>query len=169
MKHVLFILTLTLLSSGFKPKAISDRLCRENEEVVYSFRVAKSGKVASLCKEKNGKYLVYRFGTKDKIELEYPNQLNSSSWKTFQLYGAKRFGGVANAGFIDYRVSFINNKVKYELYEWSSDEDQSKEIGIKVTVNGKESEFKGSYSTKQGSLLRLDDDADKIENRADQE
>lgn len=169
MKHVLFILALVLLGSGFKPKSISDRLCRENEEVVYSFLIAKNGKVASLCKEKNGKYLVYRFGTKNKIELEYPSQLDGSSWKAFKLYGAKRFGGVANAGFIDYRVSFVNNKVMYELYEWSSDEDLSKEIGIKVTVNGKESGIKGSYNTKQGSLLRLDDEADKIENRAYEE
>lgn len=167
MTQTALIISLIFFFSGVTPKPISDRLCRENEEVVYSFLVGK--KVASLCKDKKGRYLVYRFGSKDKVELAYPGQLDASSWKAFRLYGASRFGGVANAGFVDYRVSFTNNKVQYELYEWSSEEDGSKETGIKVVVAGKETIIKGRYDTRRGTLLRLDDEGDKIENRAHEE
>src|SRR5690348_4133630 len=100
-----------------KGPAMDDRLCRQNEEIVYSIRFKNSGQVASLCRDKGNKYLVYRFGKKDKVELTYPAQLNSASWKSFKFYGAKRFGGAANDAFVDYHVDFSNNGVKYQLFE----------------------------------------------------
>jgi hypothetical protein len=122
-----------------------------------------------LCKDKKEKYLVYRFGTNDKVELQYPKKLDASSWKAFALRGQKRFGGKANAGFGDYSLAFNNNNAKYILFDSWSDEDDSKEIGIKVSTNGKETILKGNYKTKKGTLLRLDDEQDKISNTANEE
>ncbi|MEY4926599.1 MAG: hypothetical protein RI894_1035 [Bacteroidota bacterium] len=47
------------------------KLLLPNEECVFSFKT-KSGKTMMLAKDKTEKYLIYRFGTKNNIELEFP-------------------------------------------------------------------------------------------------
>jgi hypothetical protein len=74
-----------------------------------------------------------------------------------------------NAGFLDYTLTFYNSKVKYILFERKSDEDNSREVGLSVIINAKESMLKGDYKTKKGTLLRLDDEQDKISNTANVE
>ncbi len=166
MKRFLIAIGLVFLFSAFSVNKFVNRLCKGNEEVVFSFTVTNSNKQVCLCKDRDGKYLVYRFGANDKVELQYPKKLDTSSWKAFILYGQKRFGGKANAGFGDYSLTFNNNSVKYVIFDSWSDEDGSKEIGIKVTINGNEKILKGNYNTKKGTLLRLDDENDKIANTA---
>jgi hypothetical protein len=138
---------------------VSENLCYKNEALIFSFHTSNGNKVVSLIKEKNGKYLVYRFGTKVKLELEYPNKLDTTSWKAFTLNGYKRFGGKANDALTDYTISFTNKGVTYELYESSKDEGNFNEIGVKVTINGKQTNIKGNNKTKIGSLLRLDNES----------
>jgi len=169
MKQILIAIGLLFLFSSFSNNKFVNGLCRDNEKVVFSFTLTTSKKSVCLCKEKNGKYLVYRFGTNDKVELQYPKKLDASSWKAFILHGQKRFGGKANAGFGDYSLAFNNSNVKYILFDSWSDEDGSKEIGIKVNMNSKETILKGNYKTKKGTLLRLDDEVDKISNTANDE
>lgn len=166
MKQFLIVIGLLFLFSSFSNNRFFNGLCRNNEEVVFSFTLTNNKKSACLCKDKKGKYLVYRFGTNDKVELQYPKKLDTSSWKAFILYGQKRFGGKANAGFGDYSLTFNNSNAKYILFDSWSDEDDSKEIGIKVTMNGKETILNGNYKTKKGTLLRLDQEQDKISNSA---
>jgi hypothetical protein len=169
MKQLLVGIGLLILFSSFSNNKIDYVLCRNNEEIIFSFNLNNSKKCACLCKDKNGKYLVHRFGTNDKVELQYPQRLDASSWKAFILDGEMRFGGKANAGFADYSLSFENDNVKYILFDSWSDEDGSKEVGIKVNIHGKETILKGNYRTKKGSLLLLDDETDKISNTADLE
>src|SRR5574337_371735 len=169
MKQFLIALGLLSLFSSFSNNKFANGLCKDNEEVVFSFTLNNSKKSIYLCKDKKEKYLVYRFGTNDKIELQYPKKLDASSWKAFTLRGQKRFGGKANAGFGDYSLTFNNNNVAYILFDSWSDKDESKEIGIKVSTNGKETILKGNYKTKKGSLLRLDSEQDKISNTANEE
>jgi hypothetical protein len=116
MKITFITFGIILFLTSFQTSKV-DSLCKGNEQVLINFKLSKSTKSVSLCKERNGKYMVYRFGTKDKIELEYPTTLDASSWNAFKLYGVKRFGGKANAGFGDYSISFMNNKVEYEIFE----------------------------------------------------
>jgi hypothetical protein len=169
MKQLLIATGLLLLFSSFSYDKLVNVLCKDNEVVMFSFTLNNSKKSACLCKDKNGKYLVYRFGTNDKVELQYPKILDTSSWKAFILDGQKRFGGKANAGFADYSLSFKNVNVEYILFDTWSDEGGSKEIGIKMNINGKQTILKGNYRTKKGTLLRLDDETDKISNTADEE
>lgn len=119
--------------------------------------------------DKQGTYLVYRFGTKDKIELEYPQKLDSTSWEAFKLYGVKRWGGKANAGFGDYNLSFTNNSITYKIFQTWDDETNSSSIGVTVVTDKKEIILKGDKKSKEGTLLRLDDEQDKISNTADDE
>ena len=169
MKQFLLAFFLFFLFGSFSNKKFVNGLCRDNEEIVFSFNLTNSKKSACLCKDKNRKYLVYRFGTNEKVELQFPKKLDTTSWKAFNLYGQKRFGDKANAGFGDYSLTFKNNNVKYILFDSWSDEDDSKAIGIKVTINNKEIVLKGNYKTKKGTLLRLDDEHDKISNTANEE
>jgi hypothetical protein len=169
MKKLWIAFGFLFLFSSFSNNKFLNGLCRDNEEVMFSFTLNNSEKSACLCEDKNGKYLVYRFGTNDKVELQYPKKLDTSSWKVFVLHGQKRFGGKANAGFGDYSLTFNNSNVKYMLFDSWSDEVGSKEIGIIVNMNGKKTILKGNYKTKKGTLLRLDDEQDKISNTANEE
>lgn len=47
-----------------------DSHCKNGETILFSCAIAKSGKLLSLCE---GATLVYRFGRKEKVELEYPS------------------------------------------------------------------------------------------------
>ena len=59
--------------------------------------------------------------------------------------------------------------MRYRVYETWNDEDGSKEIGVEVTSNGKRIFLKGDTKSKEGTLLRLDDEAKKIVNSAEDE
>jgi hypothetical protein len=169
MKMFLLLTGLLLVTTSFNIDKLSDSLCKENEEVVFSFILIKSKKIASLCKDKQGDYLVYRFGTKSNVELVYPQRPDTTSWNAFRLYGEKRWGGKANAGFGNYNLSFVNHNVRYKIFESWSDETHTSHIGVSVTVDKKEFILKGDKTSKQGSLLHLDDEQDKIKNTADEE
>ena len=60
-------------------------LCMVNEKVVTSFRVDLTMKTASICEERLGSYVVYRYGTRRRVELQYPSKLNAESWELFEL------------------------------------------------------------------------------------
>ncbi|QEC69554.1 hypothetical protein FRZ67_20440 [Panacibacter ginsenosidivorans] len=169
MKLLSLLTGLLTITTSFTSNSLSDRLCKGNEEIIFSFLLTKNKKIVSLCKDKQGDYLVYRFGTKEKVELEYPQKLDKTSWKVFKLYGVKRFGGKANAGFGDYNISFSNNGVTYEVFENWSDDDDTSDIGVNVTIDKKKVILKGDIKSKQGALLRLDGEQDKIRNTADDE
>jgi hypothetical protein len=127
-----------------------------NEEVIFGFALKKSNKIVLLCKDKNDSYLVYRFGTRDKVELSYPTAPDKTSWKKFEYSGYSRGGGKQNAAMLDQSLSFTNNGVRYELYEnWNSEEDFIVRIGINVTANKKTTDLKGDANHRWGSLEEL--------------
>jgi hypothetical protein len=92
-------------------------LKRPDERVIFSFRLKNSNKTAMLCRQKNNRYLVYRFGTEGKIELQYPAILTATSWKEFKYDGYTRGGGRENSAEVENSVTFINNGTRYKLYE----------------------------------------------------
>jgi hypothetical protein len=112
-------------------------LCQNNEYAIYSFST-KNNKTASLSISKNASttqgYLVYRFGTKNKIEMTFPTHtLNSFSKFTYAEY--HRGGGKQNAAMSINSLRFTNNDFTYTLYEnWSSEDDRYQK-GIDVTSN----------------------------------
>ena len=69
------ILGQTALPSTDAEKEIEykENLCTESEETLFSFKLADSSKTLSVCVSKEQQdYIVYRLGSKDKIELEFP-------------------------------------------------------------------------------------------------
>lgn len=145
-----------------------------NEEIVYTFSTRK-GKIMMLAKDKQNKYLVYRFGTKDKIELEFPGEKNEQSWKKFKFSYYLRGGGKANAGRENDHVYFYNNGFRYTLYrDYDAGDDKTPESfveGVTVTrlkdykeiskITALENSAKGGfYDLRSNGLIEEGEDLD---------
>jgi hypothetical protein len=140
-------------------ESVDQYLCTENEDILISFPIADSNKIASVCISKNQQgYIVYRFGTKDKIELEYPEQ-NEDSWKKFTYSYYLRGGGTANEGLDLNYLDFENDGYIYEIYEEYSSENDKTFIGIKVInqKTGEETDLPGDSKGLKGTLISLRD------------
>src|SRR5260221_234178 len=102
---------LLFINSIFAQKKVDyGVLLKADEKVLYSFVIKSSSKIALVCTQKDNKYIVYRFGTKDKAELQYPTLLNAASWKSFRYDGYSRTG-VNNSPTEIHSLSFKNNNV----------------------------------------------------------
>ncbi len=120
-----------------KNNSAQNCLCQQNEYVIFNFNTS-SNKTVSLCISKmitpNSGYLIYRYGTRSKIELIYPmDTLNSFSKFKFLTYS--RGGGKENAAMELSNVSFTNNNFTYTLYDDYYSEDESHPKGIMITNN----------------------------------
>lgn len=129
-------------------------LRKNNEEVVFAFQLDNQQWV-SVCKEKNGKYLVYRLGNKNKIELQVPAVLDSTSWSRFTFNGYNRGGGKENAAMHFAYLSFRNKDVIYEVYELWNSEDSIEHCGLTSMINNKATDKPGVLKTRKGNLLEL--------------
>lgn len=130
---------------------------RPNEEVILSFQTT-TGKQAYLVKEKSNGYIAYRFGTKSKIEMEFP-AAKEGSWSRFTYSFYLRGGGKENEGMDLNYVYFTNNGYRYVIYQTYSAADGKREIGLKVTAlkTSKTTDVKGATKTQKGTLIDLRD------------
>lgn len=113
--------------------------------------------------------MVYRFGTKSKVELQYPKKPDANSWNLFHYNGQWRFGGKANAGFGALSVKFTNIDTRYKIFEDWSDEDGSNEFGLEVNKEKAASiKLAIDKSSQIGTLLRLND-VPQIKNEGDEQ
>ncbi|NUY82351.1 hypothetical protein HUK80_15710 [Flavobacterium sp. MAH-1] len=130
-----------------------------NEEIVFSFKTANA-KILTLAKDKRNKYLVYRFGTINKTELEFPNK-NLDSWKVFTYSYYFRGGGKQNARMDLDNLWFVNEGFEYLIfssYNAGDDEiSESFEVGLKITnlKTGKETIINGIENSVVGSLQQF--------------
>jgi len=124
-----------------------------NEELIYSFET-QSGKTVLLAKDKGNEYIVYRFGTKDKIEFEYPEK-TKDSWFKFKYSFYFRGGGKDNEGMDLNYVYFTNNDFQYVVYDTYFSVGEKLNVGIKIidlkankTIN-----IKAKTHTQKGTLV----------------
>ncbi len=129
-----------------------------NEKVVFSFST-KTGKKLVLAKDSKNKYLIYRFGTIEKIELEYPKTKNKDSFKQFTFSFYTRGGGVQNAGMELNGLHFEIDNFEYSLYENYYAEGNINEIGVSIKNLKTEKiiDIKGNYKTLKGTLFDFRD------------
>lgn len=130
----------------------SENLCAYNEDVLLSFKIANSSKVLSVCISKSQPdYIVYRFGTKNKIEFEYPSN-KDNSWSEFTYSYNLSEGGLD----LNY-LTFINDGFQYKIYQEHNAKDHVTEVGIKIKDNttNKETNIKGVGNDIVGSLINL--------------
>ncbi len=127
-------------------------LCESSEQNIYSFETTK-GKLLSLCQASDQQYIVYRYGKRGAIELQFPETLDKSSWEQF-TYAYQLRGGVANQGLDLNSVLFNVGNTKYEIYQdWSAAAGTS--IGVRVNANGQIIDIKGIIRTVTGALMDL--------------
>lgn len=141
----------TLIISFLIANSAIAQLDLGNEEIVYSFKTEK-GKSVVLCVTIDKDYMIYRYGTDEKVELEFPNILNETSFTRFKYYYLHRGGGPQNAGMDMNYIVFKNGSYKYVIYD-EIDEDVT-HCGIRVTdeKTGKTTDIKGIFSTRTGTL-----------------
>ncbi len=126
-----------------------------NEVVVLSFKTKKKKQVF-LCRDKDYHYLVYRFGTKSNLELQFPEKLNESSFQKFEHSSYFRGGGIENLAMnLDY-LSFTNSGYRYVIYKTYASESvgNEDEIGIRVIHlnTNKETKIEGDFNTFEGGF-----------------
>lgn len=127
----------------------------ENEKVLLSFQVSKSKKIMTLALSSNPEYIVYRFGSIDKIELEFPKDKNNS-WSQFTYSYYFRGGGPGNAGLDLNYLIFCNGDYTYTVYQEYSAEDDEQKVGIRIkNKKGEEFEIEGNSASIIGSLTDL--------------
>jgi hypothetical protein len=129
----------------------------KNEEIIFSFDT-KKGKHMTLAKDSTNKYIVYRFGTKDKVEFEFPEK-DKTSWTRFKYSFYLRGGGVQNEGQDLNYIYFINKNIKYIIYDTYYSVGGESEIGIKVIdiQTNKTVDIKGDYKTRKGTMADFRD------------
>jgi hypothetical protein len=138
--------------------ANAQRYLQKGESVIFSFRT-QSGKYVMLAKDKHDAYIVYRFGTADSVEFEYPEK-NKDSWKKFKYDYYLRGGGIRNAGEDLNYVYFTNNGYKYYIYDvYHSEKGMNSGIGIGVmnVATNKTVTIRGAKKTRKGTLIDLRD------------
>jgi len=126
----------------------------EGEKVVFGFQVADSKKIVSICMADDESYIVYRFGTMDNIELEFPeDRENSFSYFTYSYY--LRGGGIENVGLDLNSFNFSNGGYQYQVYDDYEAETGIKAVGIRVTdeKTGKETDITGDSNSVIGSRI----------------
>jgi hypothetical protein len=143
---------------------LDDNLCAGNEDILFSFKIKNSAKVLSVCIEKNNEYLVYRYGGKDDVEFEFPDDVKVSYDKfTFSENWTSIFRG--------YYLEFTNQDYKYTVYQKLTLDDyrshvESTECGVYVKKISAEnvSELTGNPETIMGALGNIDGSADRLLN-----
>ena len=137
-------------------KENEETLCVQNEDVLISFKMEKSPKTVSICIEKNDKYIVYRYGTKEKTELEFPeNKANSWAKFTYETGWGKVYNG--------YSMNFINGGYRYSVHQSLNFDDYQKfdditcRIGIVNISTEKVTFLNGAPESIIGGLVDLPD------------
>jgi hypothetical protein len=149
------LLFVCLLAITYTTNAQSYTL--SNEEVILSFDT-QNGKHVTVNKDKENKYLIYRFGKKQKVEFEFPNK-TKESWKNFSYSFYMRGGGKQNEGMdLNYLV-FTNKEFKYIIYDTYHAVGNKYSIGIKLInlTSNVATDIKGKYKTRKGTLIDFRD------------
>lgn len=112
MKHFFSLIFILIFSTPTLAKEESKYLCRNNEQVVFGCNINK--KIVSLCTSlplnKSSGYIQYRFGTPNKIEMEYPSNLVGT--KDLFKHSIAAFSGGAEG-----RIRFQNKDYEYIIFD----------------------------------------------------
>ncbi len=122
-----------------------------NEKLIYSFKT-KKGKLMSLTLDTVSNTMIYRYGTKNKTELEKTDNLNDD--KVVFTYSFYFRGGPSNAGLDLNYVKFTNKNFTYIIYDEYSADDDSRDVGIRLknNTNNKEYTIKALPKSIKGDL-----------------
>ncbi|WP_276134045.1 hypothetical protein [Polluticoccus soli] len=147
-----WLIIAVFLLTGFVAHA-QDGYLLPGETPVITFETT-NGKRAMVAREAKDGYLVYRFGSKSKVEFEFPTK-DRSSWKKFSYSFYLRGGGTKNEGMDLNYLYFDNKGFRYVVYQNFYAHGNERKAGIKVINLGQKNnttDIKAVYSTVKGSL-----------------
>jgi hypothetical protein len=144
----------SITSEGTITPEVNENLCKNDEEVVYSFRTSEEQKVVTLCINNEKDYIIFRYGTQDKIEIEYPD-ISDDSWNNFAYCYYLRGGGPENEGLDLNFLTFKSKEYSYILYEkyYAPENDHQYGLVIINNNNGDENDISGSSDSVTGTLI----------------
>jgi len=137
-----------------------DNLARENEEIVFSFLLDdQQNKRSTLCIDKSGEYLVFRFGASPSNVIEVTG-MRQDTHKAFSYDYYFRGGGKENLGLDLNYLYFADASYQYDLFDEFDAVDESRSIGITIHSLADESSktYYAADSTIIGSLGAIRDD-----------
>jgi len=114
-------------------------LCRADEQILFSCKVADARKLVSVCGSKwldaKRGYVQYRFGRVGALELEFPRGREATQ-------GAFRYMHYFRAQVDRTELSFENGGYRYVLYDYYEGDVRPaiKEAGVRVSPPGGEQE-----------------------------
>ena len=153
MKYVFaFIFISVLCVSGYCQKP---QLKKNSEELIYSF-ITIDNKTVVIAHEKQQNYVVFRYGTKDKIEIEVIESKTTADKKFKYSFFSKGTQGKFN--YLDLNYLCLNiGSIQYVVFEDYVSIHEQPEVGIIITdANiGDRKEIRGVAATKQGTLTGL--------------
>jgi hypothetical protein len=151
------IVSILFLTAALSATAQSNSgLCDTTEKLLFGFET-KAGKTLLICLATDSSYIVYRYGAKGKVELEYPADKRVKPNDAFKYRWYSRGGGAANLAMHDGSLSFEINEIRYEVFDSWSSEDNARSVGVKVInlKTKKETVIKGVKPV--GGLISLQD------------
>ncbi|MES2836271.1 MAG: hypothetical protein V4667_02015 [Bacteroidota bacterium] len=161
----LFVVTLFFLSfdaiaqKGQKTQKVQP----QHEEIIYSF-VTSENKTVVIAFEKQQNYVVFRYGTNEKVEVEI-RESKTTAEKKFKYSFFKR-GTPKHTNYLDLNYLNVNvGATQYVIFEDYIALGVEPEIGIIITdANiGDRKEIKGDLTTKKGSLNFFKENEDFVE------
>ena len=160
MKRIGFavVIAVFIICSYSAVSIVDADLCAADEKLVLSFKTTNS-KTVSICTAKDESYIVYRIGTQNKVELEYPEN-KAGSWEKFNFYHQKGDAGTIEKFGVNWYgeyLFFTNGGYRYEIYTvqtWKEEGKPEERIGITVThvVTHNSTTIKGIPSSKKGDF-----------------
>lgn len=134
----------------------NEHLQKENEEIIISFSIADSDKVAALCVSKEPSYIAFRLGRSENVELEFPDDF-TDSWNKFIYSYYLRGGGIENEGLDLNYLRFEYNGTEYQLFQEYSAESDATDVGIRTidSSTNNETVLRASEDSIKGDLREL--------------
>jgi hypothetical protein len=128
---------------------------KDNEKVLLQFNT-QAGKRLVLALDFNNKYLVYRYGSQNHVELQYPRVLYNS-FTLFKYASKSKSASAANSKFGYEQLHFSNIEFTYNIYNQYDRMGNITRIGLVVTNNKthKKTLIQGNLKSLKGQLSDL--------------
>lgn len=166
MRYTFIFAISVLISCQFvfaQKKSNPKKVSMQHEETIFSF-VTSENKMVVIAFEKQQNYVVFRYGTNEKVEIEI-RESKTTAEKKFK-YSFFRRGTPKHTNYLDLNYLNVNvGAIQYVIFEDYIALGVEPEIGIIITdANiGDRKEIKGDITTKKGSLNFFKENEDFVE------
>jgi hypothetical protein len=132
MKKLVTTLLFFIAAFAFAQKHIEPWHVKAKETAIISFKT-NDNKFVTVAKANDGTYVVFRMGTKDHVEFEFPKDKTPESLQVFKYAFFLRGGGPENEGMDINHLYFEDDQNKYVVFDTFYASTDSHRIGVTIT------------------------------------